>query len=183
MQVCPKYTIQPNRMMKGTYTLTISFKISLSLPFKAMAPTAMAILWGEIILPAQVPAELAAASQVLSALMATAASVCKFPNSTLLEVPEPVMKVPTEPMRGAINGYIMPVASTAVRAISEVIPLYPMTLAVAITAMIVIMVLRKPITVLLNTQNISPKPEDWILPLIIAAKKIKIPGVAIQTKV
>ena len=93
------------------------------MPVREMAPTAMAILCGEIILPAQVPAELAAASQALLALMAAAASVWRLPKRTLLDVPEPVMNVPTEPMSGAMAGYIMPVASTAVRAISDVMPL------------------------------------------------------------
>ena len=36
--------------------------------------------------------------------MAIAESVCSLPNSTQLEVAEPVMKVPMEPMKAAMHG-------------------------------------------------------------------------------
>ena len=83
-------------MAYGTYTLIIDLRISLSFPTREIAPTAIAMLCGDIILPTHVPAEFAAASQAALAPIALAASVCKLPNNTLLDVPEPVIKVPTE---------------------------------------------------------------------------------------
>ena len=91
--------------MYGTYTFKIALRISPSFPVREIDPTAMAMLCGEIILPTQVPAELEAASQVALAPIAAAASVCRLPNRTLLDVPAPVMKVPIEPLSGAVKGY------------------------------------------------------------------------------
>ena len=58
-----------------------------------------------------------------------------------------------------------------------------MTLAVAMTAMMVMIVLRRPLMVFSKTMNISLKRADWALPLMKAANKMRIPGVLTQTKV
>ena len=62
------------------------------------------MLCGEIILPAQAPVALEAATQAALALIAVAESVCSLPKSTQLEVADPVMKVPMEPMKAEIAG-------------------------------------------------------------------------------
>ena len=54
--------------------------------------------------------------------MAMAESVCSLPKRTQDEVAEPVMNVPMEPMKAAMNWYSVPVAATAVSAISCVMP-------------------------------------------------------------
>lgn len=64
----------------------------------------MAMFCGLSILPALVPREFAATSQVLSAPMELAAWSCTLPKRTSLEVPEPVTKVPRAPSSGATTG-------------------------------------------------------------------------------
>ena len=91
-------------MAYGTYTLIIALRISLSFPTREIAPTAMAMLCGEIILPTHVPEEFAAASQAALAPIALAAWVCKLQNNTLLDVTEQVIKVPKEKIIGAMKG-------------------------------------------------------------------------------
>lgn len=107
----------PMAITKGMYILTANFKSLLSQPATPIAATAIAMLCGEIIFPAQAPAALAAVTQADGAEMASEASVCSLPNNTQLEVAEPVMKVPIDPIKAAMNGYMVPVAPTAVSAI------------------------------------------------------------------
>ena len=137
-------------------------------------------------MPAQAPVALEAAIQACTvslAPIAWAEPVWSLPKSTQEEVADPVIKVPMEPMKAATRGYMVPVTATAVRASSKVMPLWSMTLAVAMTVMIVTMVKRKLKIVLFRTPSISPMPAPCTLPPMKAARKIRMPGVFTQVKV
>ncbi len=79
-------------------------RMLLSSPLVPVEATAIAMLWGEMILPAVAPMVLAGPTQVSLVQMARAVSACSELNSTLEEVALPVTKVPIEPIRGATSG-------------------------------------------------------------------------------
>lgn len=83
---------------------SIFFKITPSLPYLPIEAEAIAILCGEIILPAVAPTMFEATTQFELTPKVFAADNCKLPNKTLAEVSVPVMKVPNAPIKGAING-------------------------------------------------------------------------------
>ena len=84
--------------------LAIWPRISPSLPARPQAAQPMAMFCGLIILPAEVPRELAATSHIGSSPRVSAAWSWTFPKRTSLEVPEPVTKVPRAPSSGATSG-------------------------------------------------------------------------------
>ena len=103
----------------------------------------MAILCGESSLPPSEPAQLAAASQLVSFPLtpkkvlwftsprSLAAVACSFPKRMLALVALPVTNVPIEPMSGAKNGKKVPVRATRPLAISFVIPVLFISMAIA----------------------------------------------------
>ena len=76
----------------------------LSCPVSPTAATAVAMHWGERILPMPAPVELAAASQNWDTPMEPAASVWRAPSSTSVLVPLPVTKAPMAAIMGETKG-------------------------------------------------------------------------------
>ena len=117
--------------------------MSPSCPSMSQAAVAIAMLCGESNLPPSEPAQLAAANQLVS-LPGTpknvdwftkprslAAVACSLPKRMLAFVALPVTKVPMEPMSGAKNGKAAPVSATSPLAISLVIPVLFINIAMA----------------------------------------------------
>ena len=92
------------------------------MPTRAQAAQPMAMFCGLIILPAEVPSELAATSQVGSTCRVFAAWSWTLPKRTSLEVPEPVTKVPSAPSNGATMGYRPPSVPTKKAAMLAIMP-------------------------------------------------------------
>mgnify|MGYP007122012598 CR=1 FL=1 len=81
-----------------------AFRISPSFPCWLLAEVAIAMLWGDMILPPVAPTVLAADNQSGLTLMCPATLACSFPKRIFDEVSLPVMKVPRHPMTGAKSG-------------------------------------------------------------------------------
>ena len=148
----------------------------------------MAIDCGESSLPPSEPAQLAAASQLVSLPVtpknvpwftsprSLAAVAWSLPKRMLAFVAEPVTKVPIEPINGAKNGKAAPVSSTRPLAMSLVIPVLFISMAIATRQQIVTTVFCRLMVVLANSVISLPKLMPWISPPMTAPRKIIRPA-------
>ena len=100
----PSQQINPASSAYRMKYLNTDAKILLSDPVKLVAPAPMAIFCGHTILPIPAPITFAAVIQYGLSCKAVAVSNCKLPNSTQVDVPEPVIKAPNTPISGATKG-------------------------------------------------------------------------------
>ena len=91
-------------------------------------------------------------------------------------VAEPVTKVPIEPISGAKNGKAEPVSNTRPFAISLVIPVLFISIAIATRQQIVTTVFCRFRVVFANSFIRLPKLMPWISPPITAPRKIIRPA-------
>ncbi len=90
---------------------------------------AIAIVCGEIILPAVAPEVLAAEIHSGEYPVAMADFFCSSPSRIFEEVSLPVTNVPSAPSEGAISGKNLPTVPEIARATDSMIPEYPATFA------------------------------------------------------
>ena len=162
--------------------------MSPSCPSMSQAAVAMAIDCGDNSFPPSEPAQLAAASQLVS-LPATpknvpwftsprslAAVACSLPNRMLALVAEPVTKVPIEPISGAKNGKAAPVSSTRPLAMSLVMPVLFISMAMATRQQMVTTVFCRFSVVLASSLISAPNDMPCISPPMTAPRKIIRPA-------
>src|SRR5690606_18368204 len=92
---------------------TVKRNRSDSLPARPTAAQAMAIDWGEIILPVTPPVVLAATISTSGRPSCCAVVACKAPNKALAEVSEPVRNTPIQPRNGEKKVKALPVWARA----------------------------------------------------------------------
>ena len=154
----------------------------------SQAAVAMAMDCGESSLPPSEPAQLAAASQLVSLPLtpknvlwltsprSLAAVACSLPKRMLALVAEPVTKVPIEPMSGAKNGKAAPVSSTRPLAMSLVMPVLFISMAIATRQQIVTTVFCRFSVVLASSVISLPKLMPWMSPPMTAPRNIIRPA-------
>ena len=162
--------------------------MSPSCPSMSQAAVAMAIDCGESNLPPSEPAQLAAASQLVSLPVtpkkvpwftrprSLAAVACNLPNRMLALVALPVTKVPIEPISGAKKGKAAPVSSTSPLAMSLVIPVLFISMAIATRQQMVTTVFCRLRVVLASNFIRLPKLMPCISPPMTAPRKIIRPA-------
>ena len=154
----------------------------------SQAAVAIAILCGERSLPPSEPAQLAAASQLVSfpgtpknvasltKPSCPAAAACSLPKRMLADVALPVTNVPIEPMSGAKKGNAAPVRATRPVAMASVIPVLFISMASATRQQMVSAVFCRLIVVLASIFISLPKLSPWIIPPMTAPRKIIRPA-------
>src|SRR6266436_8418739 len=106
-------TRRPTRQASAIECQNTKRRIEPSWPNQLVAVKATTIDCASIILPMTPPEELAAPIRIGDRFNCSEVIFCRFPNSTLEAVSEPVSATPNQPSSVPKNGYSTPVAANA----------------------------------------------------------------------